>query len=233
MKKEELLKLYFNYRLYIFPAIAVISSLILISLVIFPEANKLLRNQRVEQEISKKSKFLEVKAQSLENYDSADLNAKVGHILNSYPAEKDFGNVVGLLQNLTAQAGFNITSLSVGGLGKAPKLQSYAVKLDLLGSIKFLPVLINNIEHSFRLMRVSSIETTAGKDPQSAVVSLNVEVLYGEIPKEFGSTDSPLPELSQKDEAVLAALAEAAPNTFPQKQASAGASLRGKANPFE
>ncbi|TSC87436.1 MAG: Uncharacterized protein G01um10147_613 [Microgenomates group bacterium Gr01-1014_7] len=233
MKKEELLKFYLNYRLYIFPTVAFVCSLILLMVVIYPQLVKLLSNERTIQDLTKRGIFLEAKAEVMENYDISDLDNKIKNVLSSYPADKDFAAVIGVLQNLTAQAGFNIVSLSLGGGSKETKLQSYGIKLDLLGPVKFLPILINNIEHSPRLMRVSSIEATTGKDAQSAVVTLNVEVLYAEVPKEFGSADSPLPELSQKDEEVLAALAGAAPYPLSQPQATPGASLRGKPNPFE
>lgn len=231
MKKEGLLKFYLHYRLYIFPAVAVVSSLILIIFVIYPQAVKLLTNQKLEQDLSKKGAFLEEKAQALESYDTADLSEKIKYVLSSYPTDKDFANAVGVLQNLMAQAGFNIVSLSLGGSsGKEAKLQSYSVKLDLLGPLRFLPVLLSNIEGSPRLMRVSGIETTVGKDEASATITLNIEVLYSEAPSGFGTVDSPLTQLSQKDEEVLAALASSGVS---QLEATAAAAPRGKSNPFE
>lgn len=233
MKKEELLKFYLNYRLYIFPAIAAFSCLMLAVFVIYPQSVKLLDNQRIKQEVSKRLSFLEAKATSLESFDEEDLNSKVKHTLNSYPAEKDFANVLGLLQNLTVQAGFNIISLGLGqGAGKDAKVQSYTIKLDILGPVRFFPVLLNNIEGSPRLMRVSNIESSVGRDLAFATMALNIEVLYSEAPGGFGTVDSPLPELSEKDEEVLGTLVESAV-LFPQAEATAEALPRGKSNPFE
>lgn len=233
MKKEEILKFYLHYRLYIFPAIAALSCLVLVILVIYPQSIKLLDNQRVEQEVSRRVSFLEAKAASLESYGEEDLSSKVKYTLNSYPIEKDFANVVGILQNLTAQAGFNIVSLGLGqGAGKDVKVQSYAIKLDILGPVRFFPILLNNIERSPRLMRVSSIESSVGRDLASAAIALNIEVLYSEAPGGFGTVDSPLPELSEKDEEVLGTLVASA-GLLPQAEATAAAAPRGRVNPFE
>lgn len=233
MKKEELLKFYLNYRFYIFPAVAALSCLILVALVIYPQSIKLSDNQRIRAEVSKRLSLLEVKAASLESYEEEDLKNKVQYTLNSYPTEEDFANVVGILQNLTAQAGFNIVSLGLGQKsGKDAKIKSYSVKLDLVGPVRFFPVLLNNIESSSRLMRVSSIESSIGRDAALASMTLNVEVLYSGAPTGFGSVDSPLPELSGEDEEVLGTLV-ASVGLVPEEEATASATPKGKSNPFE
>lgn len=236
MDKEEILNFYRNYKLYIFPAIVVFSSLILILFIIYPEITNLITNQKLAGEVTSKSKFLEVKAQTLENLDSEDLNRKVGFTLGSYPTNQDFVSVLNILQNITSQSGFNTTSISLGsGSSKNSDVQYYNLKLDMLGQLNLLPVLLSNIESSPRIMRVSSFETTSGKDAQGgAIISLNIEVLYSAAPTSFGNAESPLPELSQKDEEIIAKLARSGTvvvNQQPTTTTQLGP--RGKANPFE
>ncbi len=233
MKKEEILKLYSNYKIFLYPLVTAISSLILIVLVIYPQATKLLGNQTAQQEISKRSNFLEAKAQTLENYNQEDLNNKVNLSLTAYPDDKDFANAIGLLQSLTAQSGFSIISLSFGGgTSKDTNVQSYSIKLDLLGPLKNSSILVDNIEHSPRLIKVSGIETSSVRDPNSATISVTLEVLYSAVVNSYGNVDSPLPELSDKDQQVLATL-KSSVSSLPQVQATAAASPRGKLNPFE
>lgn len=241
-KKEEIIKFYLNYKLHIFSLVVALSSLILIALVIYPQASKLLSNQALTGDIYKKSNILEAKVAALESYDQEDLNLKLRNVLNSFPVDKDLVNSVGSLQNLAAESGFNINSMVIGlGSGK-DGTQSYNIKLELLGPVTSLPIILSNIEGSPRLMRVSSIETTPGKDPQSATVSLQVDILYSSAPSGFGSTDSPLPELSDKDQEVLTRLARASgpiisqTSTPPSDQAPVSTQPlgpRGKENPFE
>ncbi len=238
MKKDEIIKLYQAQRLYIFPSLVALASLILIILVIYPQTIKLITNQKVKGEIFNKSQFLEAKAQSLESYDPTDLNRQVNFAVGSYPTDRDFVSALALLQSLTLQSGFSITSMSLenaSSKGQNAQSQSYNIKIDILGPSPLLPTLFSKIENSPRLMRVSSVELTSGKDSQGAAVSLTVEVLYSSAAGGLGSNDSPLPQLSQKDEEVIAKLAKLGPPVRSQQTTAQSVQLgpRGKANPFE
>lgn len=233
MTKEYLLKFYQKNRFYIFPIIVGLSSLILIMLVILPQTNKLLTNQKAVGEISKKSQFLEAKAQALEAYDPQDLKIKVDSALVVYPTDKDFASIVGVLQEISARSGFNITSLSLGqGSITGASAQSYSVKLGLLGQASALKTLFNNIEGSSRLMKISRVETTLGQG-NNATASLTIEVLYAPASGDFGSVDSPLPELSQKEQDILARLASTTQRISIQQSGGSTIGPRGKSNPFE
>lgn len=235
MKKETLLIFYRNYKPHVFSAIVAFSSLILIIFVIYPQTAKLITGQKAEREIANKSKFLESKVQALEGYDSEDLNQKVNFALGAYPTEKDFVFEIGLLQNLVSQSGFSITSMTLGSSSQAgTNFQSYSIKLEVIGPQTLLQVLLNNIERSSRLMKVGSIETAIGRDIQQTGISLIIDVYYSSAPTAFGSIDSPLPSLSEKDQEVIAKLAKAGAGAAPANLLlTAPLGPRGKLNPFE
>lgn len=228
MKKDPF-ESYQKYKLYIFPAVVALSSLVLIVFVIYPQIIKLISGHKDEGIIFNKSKFLETKAQTLESLNSADLSRKVNFVLNSYPTEKDFVSVMGLLQSITAQSGFSLVSMSLESGASDAKIQSYTIKLDISGSRSLLPILLGNIENSPRLMRISSVETVSGGSLDAATISLAVDVLFSSAPKEFGAVDAVLPELSQQDEEAVARLARGGS----QSGQSTLTGPRGKANPFE
>lgn len=232
MKKEEIKKFYLNYRLYIFPAVVVFSSLILIIFVIYPQIISLLANQTIEKNTLNKSKFLEAKAQTLESYDLEDLSKKVNFALGSYPTDRDSIYALGILQRLVAKLGFNVITIALGAGGtKDASTQSYNFKLEVLGPIAQLSALLNTIENSPRLMRVSGVEVSGATTTQGIRVSLGVEILYAAAPTGFGSIDSPLPDLSEKDEEVIAKLTSI--GITPQTPELSLLGPRGKANPFE
>src|SRR3989344_3830716 len=112
---SDLGKLYLTYRLYIFPIIVGISSLILIIIVIYPQTISLITNQSVASEVFNKSKFLDTKVSALESYDEVDLANKVDIALEFYPTEKDIIPVFAILQNVATQKGFIINTMSLGG----------------------------------------------------------------------------------------------------------------------
>lgn len=235
MKKEVLIKFYSTYRLIVFPAVVGLSSLFLIVFAIYPQTVKLITNQKVSGEIADKSKFLQSKADALESYDGADLSRKVELVLRAYPAEKDFGNILELLQQKIAQLGFSTTSISLGNTSsKGGNVDSYEVKLEIQGARVLLATLLDNLENSTRLMRVKSIDVSSGTASQGVSAQLVVEVLYSKLPQSFGTADSPLPSLSEKDDELLASLEETSKTVIisvPPEVISS--SPRGKSNPFE
>lgn len=230
---QEIIRFYKSYRLYIFPIIVGISSMILIIFIIFPQTSKLIANQQIEGEILNKSQFLVSKVQALENYDNSDLSHKVDSALGYYPTDKEVISAVGLLQNLTQSSGFSITSISLGGglVKLEHNAQSYSIKLEISGPSQLLATLLSAIESSKRLMRVESVELISGRDAAISDASLIVDVLYASPPTELGSVDSPLPELSQKDQAIIARLSTLIPPVTQKTPINIGP--RGKSNIFE
>lgn len=233
MNKEEVISFYLNYRLYIFPFVVVLSSLILIVFVIFPQTMKLITNQKAESEMINKSSLLETKAQTLETLDEKDLNQKVGYAINSLPTDKEFISDMAVLQDITARSGFSAVSIVIGNnISSDANTQSYNIKLEVLGPSTMLQNLLTNIEDSPRLVRVNSVEASVGKGAQNTATSLDVSVLFSAAPKNAGGIDTPLPTLSQKDEEILVKLARSgAISQQPQTFFSLGS--RGKTNPFE
>ena len=72
------------------------------------------------------------------------------------------------------------------------------------------------------------INPTRATDILNLVLSL--EVLYGELPSTFGTVDSPLPQLTSKDEELIAKLAGISIVSSP---GTVTLSPKGKTNPFE
>lgn len=237
MKKEELLKFYQAYKLFIFPAVVALSSLFLIVFAIIPQTTKLLDNQKVASDLLNKSKFLETKASTLGGYSNNDLSEQVENALSVFPQEKDFGNILGLLQQLTTQSGFSIVSISLGESGsKLAKTNSYSVKLQVKGAKALFQTLLNNLDNSPRLIRVSSIDVSANQASQTIDASLTLDALYASVPQSFGTLDAPLPQLTQQEEGLLASLAatsEAGPSSSTVQPVEQPSSPRGKSNPFE
>ncbi len=232
MNKETAINFYNKYKLYIFPAVVAASSLFLTIFAIYPQTVKLISNQKIQGELEQKSKILEVKAQTLTSFDESDLARKVQYALFSYPQERDFGNVIGLLQSIGAQSGFAVAAINLeGGTGKTSGAGSYNVRMEISGSKNSLPTLLSRIESSVRLMKILSLEVSVkGNQVVDAVVG--VEVLFSPASASFGSLDSPLPQLSSDDEELLTRLATAVP-TVAVSPTEVVTTPRGKVNPFE
>lgn len=232
MKKEEIIKFYSTYKLYIFPLIVILSSLFLIVFAIVPQTLKLLDNQKAIKELTNKSNFLETKASALGNFDENDLSQKIRVVMGAFPEEKDFGNILGVLQQLAGQSGYMINSISFANSGsKVGNVNSYGVILEVEGIKDLFKSLLSNLENSPRLVRVEAIDIDSNPASQNLNVSLRIDVLYAQLPADFGSADTPLPEIGQKDEEILTALSSTGTDVVPVESQSQ--SPRGKSNPFE
>lgn len=231
MNKDTIINFYNKYNLYVFPAVVVASSLFLIIFAIYPQTVKLISNQKAQSQLEERSKILEVKAQTLASFDESDLSRKVQYALFSYPQERDFGNVIGLLQSIGAQAGFAVTAINLeGGVSKTSG-GGYNIRMEISGPKSLLPALLSSIESSVRLMKILSLEISV-KGNQAVDAVVGVDVLFSPDPQSFGSVDSPLPELSSGDEELLTRLAASAP-TVAVSPAEVVTTPIGKVNPFE
>lgn len=230
MNKENLTKFYQTHKLYIFPAAVALSSLFLIVFVILPQTIKLITNQQAAGDLLNRTKILETKVSALESFDSGDLSQKLKLSLAILPVEKDYGNILGLAQQLVSQSGFSLESITLGTSNqKFGSSDSFTVKLEVKGPRVAFQTLLDNLDNSPRLIKISDIDVASGKQDQFMDAALVLEVLYAGLPKDAGTIDSPLPELSQKDEELISTL-DKSRNVAAPASISSG---KGKLNPFE
>lgn len=228
MTKEKLVLIYQKYRMIIFPVVVALSCLILIIFVMIPQLSKFLKNSKEEANFKAKSDFLDTKVEALESLDEKDLQKKLKGVVISYPQEKDFVTLISLLQKITSENGFSMTSLSFGGGGTA-KDSSYGILIEVTGPKSIFARLLSSIEASPRLMRIDRIEISSGKVGDVISANLAIAALFAPLPGNLGSIDSPLPQISTGEEELMAKLAgsQEIPLT------TVDLSSTGKSNPFE
>lgn len=228
MTKEKLVFIYQRYKLIIFPVVIALSCLILIVFVMIPQLSKFFKNSQIETDFKAKSDFLDTKVEALESLDEKDLQKKVKDVVASFPQEKDFITLITLLQKITSENGFSMTSLSFGG-GGVSKEQGYGITVEVVGPKGIFARLLNNIETSPRLMRVDRIEISSGKAGDAISANLAIAALFAPLPGNLGSVDSPLPPISKGEEELMAKLAGGQEITL----TTVDLSSTGKSNPFE
>ncbi|OGE77187.1 hypothetical protein A3J19_01755 [Candidatus Daviesbacteria bacterium RIFCSPLOWO2_02_FULL_41_8] len=234
MKKKDLIEFYSIHKLKIFPLIVSLSSLFLSIFVIYPQVVKLISNQEAIGSLNKKSQLLETKVIALQSYDIEELSRKLGIILESLPPDKDYGNILGLLQRLTVNSGFSANLISfTKGTGDGAGVSNYGVQMSVKGFRDNFQTLLDSLENSSRLVRINKIEVSSRTNSPTLESSLGIEALYEGMPKNVGEVDSSLPEFSQKDEELIKELAELEQAILATSSSSAVQSPRGKSNPFE
>ncbi len=212
----------------IFPVAVALSCLILIVFVMIPQLTKFLKNSQVEASFKTKSDFLDTKVEALESLDEKDLQKKARDAVISFPQEKDFVTLIILLQKITSENGFNMTSLLFGG-ARFSKDPSYGILIEVAGPKSIFARLLNSIETSHRLMRIDRIEISSGKSGDVISANLSISALFAPIPGNLGSVDSPLPPISKGEEELMARLSKGQEVPLTAVELSP----TGKSNPFE
>lgn len=233
MNKEALTLLYQKYQYVVFPVLIILSSLILIGLVIFPQILRLLSNQQVLTGLNQKSEFLDVKASQLEVIDEQNLREKLNVALLSLPAEKDLSSIVGILQSIITQSGFNLITLQVIQIASNTEVSGFSVKLEVAGPISAMNQLLNNIETDPRVMKVSGVELNQQQGSTSVSATITVDAFYSPLPSSLGAIDAPLPKLTEKDEELVATLAKNTGAVIRPTTSPSNLPPRGKTDPFE
>ncbi len=213
MKNQDIFVFYNTYKLYIFPTIVALSCLVLVIFVIFPQINVLIGNNKAEKDLFARSKVMEAKANDLETFDDGKLNQDLSVALTVYPTERDYAQVLGLLQRIAGAFGFTVLSGQLGQAGDKSSNTAYSIKLEISGSRTNFAKMLSIIENSPRVLRVSGIDLGSRGGSDSVVGTLNIDVYYSPIPTNLGNIDSPLPRLSDKEQSLLSSLSQNSSNT--------------------
>lgn len=236
MKKETILEFYSKYKLILFPSLVSLACLILIALVIFPQAKSLLDGQNNLELSKEKLKTLEVKAQGLDQINETDLKNQLQLALVALPENKEPSAVVGAIQRIAATSGVSLISLgfssskgnSVGGA------DSFSIKAQIASSTAGISQFLNNLSETPLALNVTGISISSATSADLLAADLQIDVYFSPIPKTLGSVEDPLPELSAEEKTLINRLAKAQIVT-PVSQSSTPSTIlpRGKSNPFE
>lgn len=232
MDIKQLLEYYNKYRIIIFPAVTAVAALILIGVIIVPQLFKLIENNETYTTMNNTNTFLDAKAQELTQIDNNALKNKVDLSFLALPANKDLAEVIGLLQKIVSDSGLILASLQFGKDSAVDGQQAFRVIIEVQGLGNSFALLMDNIERTYRPMKIDSVEISSPRASLDVTATLNIDVFYTPVPKSIGGLEAPLPKLTAKDEEVIAGLAKYAPKGV-TVETNFVAGPRGRENPFE
>lgn len=234
MEKVGFLKFYHQYKIILFPILVAISSFILIFFVIYPQLSKLISNNNKLSEINQKVSALGVKAEALNQVNQNEIKGNLDLALSALPLDKDYSNAISSVQALASQLGFNVISVDVIASTvntTGPTYPGFSLRAEIVGPADLLNKLLIDIENSFRVMKVSSLEVNPSRSGEVVTALVTVNVFYSPPPKTLGEIATPLPEFSKRDQELISTLARSSEGV-----AGTSGTLgvpRGKSNPFE
>ena len=214
-----------KYMIFIYPLAVGVASLILIFFVIVPQLQGFLSGQENVSSARIRLNNLDAKAATLANFDQKAYTEKLLAAFSSLPVDQDLSAIVGIFQNLTTSAGMALSNLRVGGEEEG---NSYSVTAEVVGPANNLSLLLDVVDNSPRVMKLVTLDTNpAGGDLVNATISVNV--FYAPAPDSLGLVDTPLPELTEEDQAILTSLTVPGSVGIPEPVLLPS----GKSNPFE
>ncbi|TSC64077.1 MAG: Uncharacterized protein G01um101493_238 [Microgenomates group bacterium Gr01-1014_93] len=238
MKREKVINFYLKYKLVVYPFAVGLASITLILLVIIPQLKGYFSSKEDGQVTQNRLKILESKAVELENISDDDLTRRLQSAIVALPIEKDYTVIIGLLQKMSAEAGVSLKSiiLDTGGSKDAGGgASSFSVRIESTSTKFGFDEFLKKIDNSSAVLKIGSLSTDVVSDDLVSA-SLILDVYYSPTPKILGSVDSPLPKLTEEEEALaekLSARLVIAPVTSGASGQPANILPRGKANPFE
>lgn len=224
-----------KYKDLIYPVAVGVGSLILIVFVITPQLKGILEGRQTIQQTRDRINILEVKAVELEDLNEAELSTNLSLALYALPTDKDFNAIIGVFKELAASSGMSLVSLHSNSLTDAE--QGFVVKAEVVGPTPLLGQFLEIIEKSPRIMRMRLIDASTTGGANLASASVSVTVYFAAAPSSLGAAEAVLPELTDKDQQILAGLSKTIGTvTTTATSAPAAPTIfkpEGKANPFE
>ena len=221
---------YDQYKIFIYPVLVTVASLFLIFFLILPQIKGFLGGRENLGQVRNRLEVLTVKAKELETIDKEDLRKKMGLTLTALPSEKDFPQVIGVLQEVARASGVVLLSIQIGQAQSASTTNGFPVKVEVVGSKLALASFLRNVESSSRVMKAGSIELSFSKVQDNIDASVMVDVFYAPTPTALGVVTDNLPKITPEDEKIIVSLSRAPAST--SSAIPANVSL-GKSNPFE
>lgn len=238
MKRKAVVNFYIKYKLVIYPFAVGLASIALILLVIIPQLRSYFSSKEDRQVTLNRLKILESKAVELESISDKDLTRRLQSATLALPSEKDYTTIIGLLQKMSAETGVSLQSVILdtgGSKDTGGGVSSFSVKIECSSSKFGFDEFLKKIDGSYAVLKIGSLSTDIAID-DSIAASLVLDVYYSPAPKILGSVDSPLPKLTEEEEALaqeLSANFVTAPVTSGVSGQPVNILPRGKVNPFE
>ncbi len=221
---------YDRYKIFIYPILVTGASLFLIFFLILPQITGFLGGKENLERSRNKLDILTVKAKDLAAIDEEVLRKKMNLTLAALPAEKDFGQVIGVIQEVAQASGVVLISVQIGQAQNSNSNGGFPVKVEVVGSKLALAVFLRNIETSSRVMKAGNVELSFSKLQDNIDASIMVDVFFAPTPSALGAVTDNLPKISPEDEKIIVSLSRVPISTF---SATPSNIPFGKSNPFE
>lgn len=205
MSLSTILKFFERFQLYLWPLFGVVTIVFLSWLVILPQAGDLIESTKTFSKTSAGVKKLEQKLAQLESLNEEELKGGFTTALSVLPEDRDYISSLSQLQILTTANNLRIDDVSFGNsnISTDQKINSFLIRLTVLGTQEQIQQLISQLRNSPRIMSVEDIELVGSKASVPTQVSLTLKTYYQSGVTTLGDISSELKLLSSEDQQLL------------------------------
>ncbi len=222
--------LYIQYKFLIFPILAILISIGLLMLVIVPQFQISLENQKNIQAAENKLAELQTKINILEQTDQTVYKNYIDKALIAIPTEKDIPEGVSQVLFLLNNNNLKVSEISVFNTPAKGGLNNFQVKVSVEAPISDLRNFLQKIKTSGRIMNIKDIEFILSKN-ENMSSTMVLELYTQDLITSIGEVDKPVEALNQKEIEILAQITANTQNS-PVVSATEVTGQTGKVDPF-
>lgn len=221
-----------KYKAFILPALAILISLVLLILVVYPQAVAGFEQQRQVSEIRAKVDFLTKKSEDLAKIDVALYQGNLNTALLAVPQEKDVSGAIGQVLYLVSKNQLSVDSVGFGAAIEEDGIAAFMIRLEVQGEMQDVKSLIADAGSSPRILKVSGIELSGSRGVTRVQAAIGLSVYFQPLPTVIGKIDQPLISPTPKDLELLAVI-KSKINSSPVVNNDDITGLQGKTDPFQ
>lgn len=182
IKKITANPLYQSYNLVIVPAISVLLCLLIAALITIPQALKITDTNKKITENKAEQAFYKRKIAELQQIDTELYKKNLDTALVALPSDRDIPSAISDILNLLSSSGLQLYGMTFNQTGGAPGLESFQIKLDVVGDLSQLKQFIALSKETTRILKIDSIEITSSTSNSQTQANLNILAFYQAIP---------------------------------------------------
>lgn len=225
---EKLKETYLKYKMFTLSVAVATASLLVIILVVVPQILTFISVRSKILSVYDKTSRFQVKAAELDQVDEAIYLKDLQVALAALPQERDIPESLIVIQSLIIQNSLLLEDARVLAIAPGSSTNSFQMVITVFGPLSQIKSFLTNVANSPRVLKVETISAQSVRGGLEGEIALS---LYFDPSKPaIASADTPLPKLSQEEEALLGKLSKAA---ISQIVSTIPAVPIGKVNPFE
>ncbi len=194
--------IYIKYKMILWPIIAGVSSLVVLSLVIVPQLLAFVSTRDAITNIDNRFHSLEVKAEELSQINNQKAKSDLQAVFSVLPTDMDVPQAMTILQNLVLRNGLELKSTAFVG-NKNSNQKSFQLNISVAGGMGSIRNFLVSLQDAPRIFQVESINAKFQKNNAQIMADIPITVFYQPQTNQSNQVDQPVPKLNQEEEDMI------------------------------